>query len=195
MATSTSTRGSGVKYISDLPSVDTLTDHDVFVIDDGNHNYQIPWAALKALLGTLRSVEALEDGAIQFTLGNGDTLSVTPHDPEKQEKLTFDNDPTDGSKNPVTSGGIFTALKGKMNSTDYVIFKGATQSAAGEKGIVPAPTGTGEYLCSDGVWTAPDREPTAESQKLITSAAVHGALGGLKIGARVTGRSLSLSIK
>ena len=34
----------------------------------------------------------------------------------KQDILTFDNDPTQNSNNPVKSGGVFTALSGKQNS-------------------------------------------------------------------------------
>lgn len=42
----------------------------------------------------------------------------------KQDKLTFDTTPTSGSTNPVTSGGVKTALDGKAD-TDNVIVKGA----------------------------------------------------------------------
>lgn len=195
MATRTTERQSGVKYISDLPSVDSLTEHDVFVIDDGNHNYQIAWGVLKALLGTLSDVSTAENGSITFTLADGTELSVTPHDPDKQNKLTFDDTPAAKSSNPVTSDGIFEALKAKMDTQNYSIFKGATQTGAGEKGIVPAPAGVSEYLSSDGVWTAPDREPIEDSQKLITSGAVLEALKGLKTSSTVTGRTLSLNIQ
>lgn len=43
----------------------------------------------------------------------------------KQDKLTFDSTPTAGSKNPVTSGGVKTALDGKVNTSDV-----ATSAAA-----------------------------------------------------------------
>ena len=35
----------------------------------------------------------------------------------KQNTLTFDNSPTNGSDNPVKSGGVYTALSGKANSS------------------------------------------------------------------------------
>lgn len=35
----------------------------------------------------------------------------------KQDALTFDNTPTSGSTNPVTSGGVYTALDGKVDTT------------------------------------------------------------------------------
>lgn len=34
----------------------------------------------------------------------------------KQEALTFDSVPTNNSPNPVTSGGVYTALSGKQNT-------------------------------------------------------------------------------
>lgn len=36
----------------------------------------------------------------------------------KQDVLTFDSAPTANSVNPVTSGGVYTALQGKANATD-----------------------------------------------------------------------------
>ena len=38
----------------------------------------------------------------------------------KQNTLTFDNEPTAGSSNPVTSGGIHAALAGKQNDLTQV---------------------------------------------------------------------------
>lgn len=34
----------------------------------------------------------------------------------KQDALVFDSTPASGSTNPVTSGGIYTALQGKQNT-------------------------------------------------------------------------------
>lgn len=41
-------------------------------------------------------------------------------DDYKQATLTFDSTPTSGSTNPVTSGGVFSALRYDGNSTNYV---------------------------------------------------------------------------
>ena len=38
----------------------------------------------------------------------------------KQDALTFDNIPTSGSDNPVKSGGIYTELAGKVNTSDII---------------------------------------------------------------------------
>lgn len=48
----------------------------------------------------------------------------------KQDKLTFDDTPTADSTNPVTSGGVKTALDGKLDKTDAVGKK--TAAAGGE---------------------------------------------------------------
>ena len=171
-----------VKYISELSSVISINETDFLVIDDGNHNYKITWAALKALLGTVSGMSVDNDtGTISITTTNGQTFTVTPHDPTKQGTLTFDSAPTQGSANPVTSGGIFTALESKLNSSDYTEFRGATSSATGERGIVPAPAGVNQYLGSGGAWESPDSAPTAGSQKLITSGAVEEAIRNAEV--------------
>lgn len=171
-----------VKYISELSSVTSINDTDYLVIDDGDHNYKITWAALKALLGTVSGISAdNETGTITITTTNGQTFTITPHDPTKQGTLTFDSAPTENSANPVRSGGIFTALESKLNSNDYTEFRGATSSDTGERGIVPAPAGVNQYLGSGGAWETPDSAPTAGSQKLITSGAVKTALENHKV--------------
>lgn len=169
------------KYISELTSTSRISDSDVFVIDDGAHNYKIAWSALKALLGTVSSIEADDNGQITITLADGTSHSCTPHDPTKQDTLTFDASPTTGSNNPVTSNGVKAELDKKMNSEDYVLFRGATDTAEGTKGIVPAPSAPNMYLASDGTWNAPDEAPKADSKKLISSGAVKTAIDNIEI--------------
>lgn len=169
------------KYISELSSTTQVSDSDVFVIDDGSHNYKISWTALKALLGTVKEISSDDNGKITITLDDGTIHECTPHDPAKQDKLTFDSSPTTGSNNPVTSNGIKAELDKKFNSDDYVLFTGATESTAGQKGIVPAPGKSGLYLTSDGSWSEPDTTPTVGSEKLITSGAVKEAIDNVEI--------------
>lgn len=38
----------------------------------------------------------------------------------KQDTLSFDNTPTENSNNPVKSGGVYTALSGKANTSDII---------------------------------------------------------------------------
>jgi hypothetical protein len=44
----------------------------------------------------------------------------------KQDKLTFDSAPTDASNNPVTSGGIFNAIKNKADKSELTNFVNTT---------------------------------------------------------------------
>lgn len=170
------------KYISELTAVTAISDTDVLVIDDGAHNYKITWAALKALLKTVASFTVNDTtGTITITAADGSTFTVTPHDPTKQDTLTFDDTPTANSNNPVKSGGIKTALDLKLDSANYVNFTGATGENAGTAGKVPAPAAQGKYLSSDGAWETPDSAPTAGSNKLITSGAVKEALDNVEI--------------
>ena len=64
------------------------------------------------------------------------------HEIDFQSQLTFDTTPTQGSTNPVTSGGIYTALTGKQNT---LTFDSAPQAASDNpvksSGIYAALTG------------------------------------------------------
>ena len=93
----------------------------------------------------------------------------------KQDVLTFDTTPTAGSSNPVTSGGIKTALDVKANTTEgntalatkadkaneIMLFKSQAVSAATSAQIMRIPaSGTNSAITTDTVvlscvWTAP----------------------------------------
>lgn len=63
-----------------------------------------------------------------------------------------------------------TAQWGNDNNTTYSAFKGATSSAAGGSGLVPAPTTTNatQYLRGDGTWATP---PDTKYNNASTSSA------------------------
>lgn len=167
-----------VKTIAELPLITTIADNDLLVIDDGSRNYSIKWGVLKNLITGISSFTADNTaGTITITLSTGASLTITPHDPTKQNTLEWDSTPTAGSVKPVTSGGIKSALDLKLNSSDYVNFTGATSDNAGTAGKVPAPAAGGaRYLGSEGAWLTPDSVPTNGSTLLITSDAVYDAL-------------------
>ena len=79
---------------------------------------------------------------IEFSPANGDWTvddvaeALDDLKASKQENLTFDSTPTQGSNNPVTSDGIKTALDGKIDTTE----KGANNGVAelDANGKVPA---------------------------------------------------------
>ena len=90
----------------------------------------------------------------------------------KQDTLTFDSTPTSGSANPVTSGGVYTALSGKQNTLTF--------------DNTPT-TGSTNPVTSGGLATAlsgkmndrqVDTTPTADSNALVTSGGVATALAG-----------------
>lgn len=56
---------------------------------------------------------AIDDKLV--TLGDLKTVIDNTHDSTKQDTLTFDTTPTQGSTNPVTSGGVYTGLDGKVD--------------------------------------------------------------------------------
>jgi hypothetical protein len=169
-----------VKTIDELAAANNIADTDVFIIDDGARNYKVAWSVLKRLIGSISNFTVDNTaGTITITLSTGASLTVTPHDPTKQDSLTFDSTPTAGSSNPVTSGGIKAALDDKLDAEDYAVFTGANASTAGSAGIVPAPAaGDTRFLSSSGAWTAPDSTPTAGSSNLPTSGGVKAALDG-----------------
>lgn len=91
----------------------------------------------------------------------------------KQDVLTFDPMPTAASQNPVTSGGVYTALGFKQNTltagnniditnnvisatdTTYSEFTGATEQTSGTAGLVKRPLNTdyNKFLKGDGTWS------------------------------------------
>ena len=180
-----------VKTIAELAQTNTIADNDLLVIDDGSRNYSITWAKLKAALTAISSFTCDNTaGTITITLSTGVSLTVTPHDPTKQDSLEWDTTPTAGSTKPVTSGGIKSALGDKLDTDDYVRFTGATASTAGTAGIVPAPAAGGSrYLSSEGAWQAPDTTPTSGSTRLITSNAVYAAIAALTVDAALSDSS------
>lgn len=74
----------------------------------------------------------------------------------KQDKLTFDSTPMANSSNPVTSSGIKSYVDGAISGAvgKITTYTGATSTANGTGGLVPAPTkGQQEkFLKADGTW-------------------------------------------
>ena len=101
-----------------------------------------------------------------------------------------------------------TAAWGADNNTTYSDFKGATASAAGSNGLVPAPAAgkQGQYLRGDGTWqTPPNTTYSAATQSAngLMSADDKKKLDGVAAGAqvnvleavKVNGTALAISSK
>lgn len=150
------------KYISELTAVTNLEDTDVLVIDDGSHNYKITWGSLKARLKTVSAftVDNIA-GTIKITAADGTEYTVTPHDPTKQNNLTFDAAPTANSTNPVTSGGVYTSLDNKVDketgkglSTNDFTTEEKTKLAGIESGAQVNPSAASTAPLMDGTASA-----------------------------------------
>lgn len=97
------------KTIDQLPSKQSILGSDFIPLDDGTQSYKTTWAALLALTGGIASATASEN-TLTITTQGGQTYTFTPSDSSKQDVLTFDVVPTDGSSNPVTSNGVYDAV-------------------------------------------------------------------------------------
>lgn len=86
----------------------------------------------------------------------------------KQDSLTFDNTPTSGSSNPVKSGGVYTALSGKADKTETV--STVTYDTTGAPILKQTINGTTTTI------ETPDTTPTSGSKHLLTSGGAHTAL-------------------
>lgn len=135
----------------DYVSVDELQDK----IDDlGRYALKSDLDALTTRVATLEStIETLSGGvgsiasAIANVVGDlGAYETVEEALAAKQNTLTFDNAPTEDSTNPVTSGGVYTALAAKQNTIDSE----HKLPAANVSGLKNVATG-GEFMDLDDV--------------------------------------------
>ena len=97
------------KTIDQLPTKQSILGTDYIPMDDGTQSYKVTWAALLALTGGIASFSA-SGNTLTITTQGGQTYTFSPSDSSKQDVLTFDSTPTDGSSNPVTSDGIYDAI-------------------------------------------------------------------------------------
>ena len=107
----------------------------------------------------------------RWKLEKGDISTDWQPSPEDASPYAFDSAPTINSQNPVTSGGIFSALQGKQDSLTFD----------------PSPTsGSLNPVTSDGIYTALqdkqdtltfDTAPTSGSTNPVQSGGIYSALG------------------
>ena len=86
----------------------------------------------------------------------------------KQDRLTFDDAPTQGSSNPVKSGGVYSALQHVSVETDAVPTAGST-NAVQSGGVYTALQGKQNTLTFDST-------PTQGSTNPVTSGGVYAAI-------------------
>ena len=105
-----------------------------------------------------------------FKVGAIDAAGIAEALALKQDVLTFDQTPTEGSQNPVTSSGIAAALEGKQEALtiDPAPAAGSTNPVS-SGGTAAALAGKQDRLVFDGT-------PVSGSTKPVTSGGVHAAL-------------------
>ena len=98
------------KTIDQLPTKDTLNSSDMFPVDDGEQTYKVLLSTIIANIpGIVSIVRSQDEQSIVITDRDGHETTITTHDNTKQNKLTFDDNPTESSSNPVKSGGVYAA--------------------------------------------------------------------------------------
>lgn len=118
------------KTIDQLPEKASILASDMLAIDDGVQSYRTTWGKLLSIAGGIKSVETT-DNSIIITLNDETTkFTITTSDPSKQDKLTFDTAPTPGSSNPVTSGGVYTALSSRDEAISDIQKNAESSTAA-----------------------------------------------------------------
>lgn len=90
----------------------------------------------------------------------------------KQDKLTFDNAPTDGSNNPVKSNGIYDALTTKQNTLTFDDTPTASSTNPVTSGGVKTALDTKQDVLTI------DSTPTSDSTNPISSGGAYTALQG-----------------
>ena len=130
---------------SDIPAWLTDYNGDMQKIDAGIH------AAKVQAEGAANGVSALQT-----------TVSG------KQDRLTFDDAPTQGSSNPVKSGGVYAALQNVSVQTDAVPTAGST-NAVQSGGVYSALQGKQNALTFDDA-------PTPNSNNPVKSGGIYDAI-------------------
>ena len=128
-----------------------LIDHEFDWMHGFNSNTRTVYTVLQVRirLYLIRPVPGIQIGHLQNVLTAGSNISID--DDTISASFPIDSALSVSSTNPVENSVITAALNGKAADAD---FTGATSSAAGAHGLVPAPTtsDTDKYLKGDGTW-------------------------------------------
>ena len=123
------------KTIPQLQEKENILSTDLIPVDDGTATYKATIAKLiQAIPGvTGVTINPTGDGII-VAFRSGEPVEIIPHDDSKQDVLTFDAAPTDDSTNPVTSGGVYTAV----NAVAGAVSNEASRAAGVEQALLNA---------------------------------------------------------
>ena len=97
---------------------------------------------------------------------------------KKQDKLIFDDTPTEGSKNPVTSEGIKKALDEKSDNAEVNLTFDDTPTEGSSNPVTS--DGIKKALANAGVVMTFDNTPTEGSSNPVTSDGIRRALNSVR---------------
>lgn len=139
-----------------------------------NSTYDDMKGATTSAAGTHGLAPAPAAGEANRYLRSDGTWQVPPNTDTKYTHPTgsgYNHIPAGGSSGQILRWSADgTATWGVDNNTTYNDFTGATTSAAGTHGLVPAPSsgGTNRILCADGTWKTFDVYPNTTTDSSVS---------------------------
>ena len=145
-------------------------------------------AYTSVLVAIDRGIVDYANSAGNASMVNNYTVNSNVPSGAKFTDTVYSHPTTSGNKH-IPSGGSSgqilrwsadgTAVWGADNNTTYSDMKGATTSAAGTRGLVPAPANgaANRYLRSDGTWQVPPDNNTTYSNMIAATASAAGKAG------------------
>lgn len=155
-----------MEIVSSLP--DTGESNVIYLIPSGANNVYSQYIYTNSTWSLIGTTEV--DLSNYYTRAQVEALLTN-----KQDELTFDTTPTINSINPVTSGGLYTALGAKQNTLTF-------DSTPTEDSANPVTSG-GVYNALSGLQEALtfDTAPTINSTNPVTSGGVYEALQNVTV--------------
>lgn len=154
-----------VDTVYQLNEIESREAGDVYNVEQDGMNYAWTGEKWDTLGAVLKVDSSVSESGFDAVNGHAVASYVKPMLKEKQDVLTFDEVPTSGSTNPVTSGGIAAALEGLTAALPVgsMVYKGQTTG--------PVMMGMTDMTAGD-VWFVTTNEQyylwTGEEWKAIT---------------------------
>lgn len=123
----------------------------------GDHTYTDIPSATRTEAGLLSAADKAKLDGMEEGANNYVHPRTAPHAIDLGLYKTAYNDAGHATNAVAVTKGDITGLGIPAQDTTYGVFAGATTSAAGSAGLVPAPAigDKGKVLCGDGAWGAP----------------------------------------
>lgn len=153
-------------------------DSDCFIIDStqGTAGTRIVlWSVLKSVLTGIFAPKAHKHPGSDITSAVANANAATNDSVGQNINTTYVKSVTASGRTVTVTKGNGTASTFTTQDTTYGNMSGATTSAAGRAGLVPAPTqgASNRYLRSDGTWAVP---PDTNTTYPLASQSVNGLM-------------------